>query len=72
MLLPKLVERTLTNAMKLQVLSAVDLRRREVRDAFVVMSIVVPIKSKRTPVLPFIECHATIRPRGSVLQSFEL
>jgi hypothetical protein len=72
MLLPKLVERTLTNAMKLQVLSALDLRRREVRDAFVVMSIVVPIKSKRTPVLPLVECHESIWPRGSVLQSFEL
>jgi hypothetical protein len=60
MLLPKLVERTLTNAMKLQVLSAVDLRRREVSDAFVVMSIVVPIESKRTPVLPLVECHASI------------
>jgi outer membrane protein assembly factor BamA len=57
MLLPKLVERTLTNAMKLQAFSAVDLRRREVRDAFVVMSIVVPIKSKRTPVLPLVESH---------------
>ena len=72
MLLPKLVERTLTNAMKLQVLSAVDLRRCEVRDAFVVMSIVVPIKSKRTLVFPLVECHASIWPRGSVLQSFEL
>ena len=72
MLLPKLVERTLTNAIKLQVLSAVDLRRREVRDAFVVMSIVVPIKGKRTPVLLLIECHASIWPRGSVLQGLEL
>jgi hypothetical protein len=43
--------------MKLQAFSAVDLRRREVRDAFVVMSIVVPIKSKRTPVLPLVESH---------------
>ena len=72
MLVLKLVERTLTNAMNLQVLAAVDLRRREIRDAFVVMSIVVPIKSKRTPILPFIKCHASIWPRGSVLQSFEL
>jgi len=72
MLLPKLVARTLMNAMKLQVLSTVDLRRREVRDAFVVISIVVPIESVRPSVLPLAECHASIWPRGPVLQSFEL
>ena len=72
MLVLKLVERTLTNAMNLQVLAAVDLRRREIRDAFVVMSIVVPSKSKRAPVLSRVECHASIWPRGPVLQSFEL
>ena len=72
MLLPKLVERTLTDALKLQVFSAVDLRWREVRDALVVMSIVVPIESERAPVLPLVESHSPIGPGGSVLQGFEL
>ena len=69
---PKLIERTLANAMKLQVLTAVDLRWREVRDAFVVVAIVVPVEGKRTPLSPFIESHSSIGPRGSVLQGFEL
>ena len=72
MLLPKLVEGTLPNAMKLQVLAAVDLRWREVRDAFVVMSIIVPVESERTPFLPLVERHAPIGPCGSILQGFEL
>ena len=72
MLFPKLVERTLTNAMKLQMLAAVDLRQSEVRDAFVVMSIVVPIECNRTPVLPLVESHSPIGPGRSVLQGFEL
>lgn len=72
MLLPKLVERVLPNTMKLQMLAAVDLRWREVRDAFVVMSIIVPIECDRTPVLPLVESHSPIWPRGSVLQGFEL
>ena len=72
MLLPKLVERVLPNAMKLQMLAAVDLRWREVRDALVMMSIVVPIECDRTPVLPLVESHSPIGPRGSVLQRLEL
>ena len=72
MRLPKLVERVLPNAMKLQMLAAVDLRWREVRDALVVMSIVVPIECNRTPVLPLVESHSPIGPGGSVLQGFEL
>ena len=71
-LLPETVQRMLSNALNLQMLAAVDLRWREVRDAFMVMSIVVPVESKRTPVLPLVECHSSIRPRWSVLQSFEL
>ena len=70
MLLPKLIQRTLANATNLQVDNAVALRWREVRDPFMVISIVVPVESVRTPDLPLAECHATIMPH--VLQSFEL
>ena len=58
--------------MKLQMLAAVDLRWREVRDALVVMSIVVLIECDRTPGLPLVESHSPIGPGGSVLQGFEL
>ena len=63
-LLPKLVERVLPNAVKLQMLAAVDLRWREVRDALVVMSIVVPIECDRTSVLPLVESHSPIGLKG--------
>ena len=65
MLLPKLVERVLPNAMKLQMLAAVDLRWREVRDALVVMSIVVPIECDRTPVLPLAGGHVSFADRAT-------
>ena len=40
-------------------LASVDLRWREVRDPFVVMVIVVPIKSVRTPVFLGLTTHYT-------------
>jgi len=68
-LFPETVQRMLSNALNLQMLAAVDLRWREVRDAFMVMSIVVPVESKRTPVLPLAGGHVSFVDQATLVRT---